>query len=163
MKFTIALVIFAVMFGVVDASFSQQAQSPLSITISTPRDVLRAGSEIRLDITLVNTSDHGVHIARSTGGPELDYEIEICDLGGKPSVETSYGRKIHGKESERMPRAGSFVSGTLQPGKEFQQQVILNKMYDLSQPGKYVIQVRRFDPTTKAHLKSNKIIVTLTE
>ncbi len=38
----------------------------------------------------------------------------------------------------------------------------LDKLYDLSKPDKYAIQVERIDDDTKAIVKSNKLTVTVT-
>ena len=47
-------------------------------------------------------------------------------------------------------------------GEERTQVVSVSDLYDLSKPGQYTIQVRRWDDDTKTWVKSNTITVTVT-
>jgi hypothetical protein len=162
MRSLVKFALFAMAIGVFASGFAQDVGAPLSINISTPTNIVKAGSEIRLDIVLKNTSRHDVRVVRSKGDAELDYEIDIRDQKGKPTMETPYGRKIHGKDSDATAKTGSWISGTLKPDQEFEQCIVLNKVYDLS-PGTYVIQLQRRDLASKGVVKSNKIVLTVTE
>jgi hypothetical protein len=56
----------------------------------------------------------------------------------------------------------SDVLMTLLPGKTITEEIIVNKLFDLSTPGTYTVQVRRMDNETKTLVISNTIKVTVT-
>jgi len=76
--------------------------------------------------------------------------ISPMNEGSTPD-ETSYGRKIPGKE----PRGGpldthSEMAVNLKPGEATQELICLNRILDLTQPGKILCKVaRRFKRTTR--------------
>lgn len=143
--------------------FAQEAKPPLIISISTPDPVIKLGADIRLDLVIKNTSQQDVRFARSKGDAEFDYEIDARNQNGKEIPETAYGHKIHSKESTNTLRRGGMVLITLVPSQEYTQSTTLNKIYDFSEPGTYVIQVQRRNPEGKTLLKSNKLVVTVVE
>ena len=50
----------------------------------------------------------------------------------------------------------------LLPGESWRDLILMKNLYDLSQPGQYTIQVRRWDDETKTWVKSNTLTVTVT-
>jgi len=60
---------------------SQTAKPPFSISISLAQEVVKAGSDVRLDIVLTNTLDENIVIAQCG---KLNYQIEVYDSQGKP-------------------------------------------------------------------------------
>jgi hypothetical protein len=55
-----------------------------------------------------------------------------------------------------------ILASPLNPGEEDRHSLMISKLYDLSKPGKYTIQVTRLDlEGTKIQLKSNAITVTV--
>ena len=56
--------------------------------------------------------------------------------------------------------AGTLVS--LKPSQDWRNTLRVSDLYDLSKPGQYTIQVRRWDDETKTWVKSNTITVTVT-
>jgi hypothetical protein len=57
----------------------------------------------------------------------------------------------------------SAYFGTLEAGKTLKRQLNASKLYDMTAPGSYTIQVQRRDPETDTMVKSNTITVTITE
>lgn len=72
---------------------------PFSITISTPVESLKAGSEVKLDISLKNLSDKSILLPKNVGDQEtdVDYVIEVRDSTGRSASETERGQMIRGK------------------------------------------------------------------
>jgi hypothetical protein len=151
------------------AGFCQTVGPKFSLTISLPQSVVKSASKVELDITKKNISEHDLMCETVVGTAEEDYDVIATDGEGKPAVETKYGRKIHGKEPYKGTSRSSFIR-TLKPGEEVQEHLFVNRIYDLSQPGKFTIQVQvpiyANDADAKSHrptyVKSNAVTVTIT-
>jgi hypothetical protein len=152
------------------AAFGQPKQPAFSIAISAP-DVISAGSEPKLSIVLKNTSDHEIMLGRSVqpGHGELHHDVEVRDDKGDLAPETEYHRKIKGRLSATPgkapppPNVRSDIFIPMKPGETRNDDLTISKLYDLSKPGKYTIQVSRFDEDTKGVVKSNTITVSVTK
>jgi hypothetical protein len=161
---------------VVGPTILSSADAPFSITITTPMDVFKAGAEIRANIVFKNTSDRVISLPRSPAEDrgEIFCDIEMRNADGKVVPETKYYRALNGKsnvETESKPNAkfepvtfhGSIVVFDLKPGETLKDGLILNKLFDLTVPGKYSIRVQRRDDATKSLVTSNTATVTISE
>ncbi|HTT62208.1 MAG TPA: hypothetical protein VMG35_10225 [Bryobacteraceae bacterium] len=141
-----------------------QKPVPYAISISTERGSYRAGQDIRLEVSLTNTSSQKAIVGRVNGdaqGELSGYLLDAYDEKGTVPPLTYYYRVVRGE----MPSDGMFMSHrlvTLAPGDRLKEVIIASKLYDLKAPGKYRLQVRREDPGSKAVVKSNTITVTVT-
>jgi hypothetical protein len=148
------------------AALSQSAKPPFSITISSPKDSVPHGGEVTVKITLTNISDHEINLERA---PREDqgqshHAVIIRDDHGD-LVPQKKPVRVGKDEAEREINAlphGSQILFTLKPGESLKDGIVLDGMYDLSQPGKHTIQIERYDYVTKAVVKSNTITFTLT-
>jgi len=136
---------------------------PFSITISTPAEVVKPGSEVRLDISLKNLLDKTILLPKNVGQEETDadYVIEVRDSTGRSATETQRGQMIRGKGTKRY--FGSIRWVGAKPGETLKESVALNKDFDLNKPGKYVIQIQRYVPDDLGGggVKSNVISVSV--
>jgi len=162
-----AIVVFALCAVTIPAF----GQATFSLTISTPHDVVKAGSEVRVKITLTNTSNHdiGVGVERQVSSyGEKHYEVEVQNEKGVRAPLTRHGHIMRGEVPDppgdlaEQLELGSDLILDVKPGDVAYDVIIANKMYDLSQPGKYSIQVHRFDPESQTEVLSNTITVTVT-
>jgi hypothetical protein len=145
----VALFVF---LGSVTAGFSQSSGPKFSYSLSLPQTVVKAGSTVRLNITVKNVSGGAIKYFKTVGTAETGYNIVVTDGEGKSPMETSYGRKLHGKEPFLDHHSEMLVS--LNPGETVQEFVYLNNIYDLSQPGKYTVQVKNTTYASDADVKS---------
>jgi hypothetical protein len=148
-----------VITGMIAAQGSPPAELWFSVTISTPETSVRAGSDVKLKVIFANDTEKDLHFGAGgpgRGGPVFD--IDIRDSDDKPVSETPYGLKMHGKDPH--PFAGSVFSATLHHGETMEEELILNKEYDLSKPGKYTVQVKERNPVFQT-VKSNTIAITV--
>jgi hypothetical protein len=141
-----------------------QSGQPFSITISTQHEVVKAGSEISVEITLTNTSNHKISLGKAPGNQPLaesEYAVEVYNRKDQLAPDTEYGRKI--RQKKIWFRSRDSVS--LQPGESTKDGVIISKLYDLSHPGAYTVQLSRVipEPFGKGGIKSNMITITVTE
>ena len=161
MSVKLHFVVWAALLGIVCVTSAQCQRRPLSIVISAPQSVLRVGSEVRLEVTLTNTSSRRMLIQERNSA--TDYEIDVRDERGTAVPENDYGRKL--KEPPVMPMNSRNFGIYLQPNESTKESIALSDLYDLSRPGKYSIQVERgvSDNPKDGVVKSNKVILTVRE
>jgi len=136
---------------------AQNVQPMFSITISTPHDVIKAGTNVFVKVALTNTSKHQIRLNSSNGTQEMQDIVIRDDQGNSPL--SKIGRDI---AAGRDWLVGSEHSFTIEPGKTVTERVGVPSTYDLSQPGKYTMQVQKRDPYSKTVVKSNTITLTVT-
>jgi Carboxypeptidase regulatory-like domain len=139
---------------------SHALEQSLKITIAAAQSNVMAGDPIKIAIRMKNISDHDITMVAVGGNTqaELNYEIIARVKNGEMLNETIYGKGLKGGV------AGSRKLFTLKPGAEITETSDINKLYDMSMPGEYVIQVEKELPASegKGTIKSNTITVTVT-
>jgi uncharacterized protein (DUF58 family) len=139
------------------ASPSRTATGPFSLTIEAEENPVKVGSEVKVDITLRNSSNRAMSM--SMGPAETDYAFEVRDSQNRIPAETELARQSKGKA-----HFSNDQIFTLQRGDSLPKAVlIVTKFYDLSRPGKYTIQVSRQTPKElgSGTVKSNAITLTV--
>jgi hypothetical protein len=112
---------------------AQQAP-PVKVTISTPTPVVDSGDPIRIDVSVLNTSDQTIEIWKALGPDgqaEFVNSVQAYDAWGKPLAW------IAGRHN-----ALSRKPIEVEPGKSLDDFLILTNLYDLSKPGTYTVFVR---------------------
>jgi hypothetical protein len=129
-----------------------------AVSIATPKDKYSPGEKIALDIACKNVSkkDVNTRLASAFG----TYFIHISH-DGKDVPPTPYGEKTFD-----AAQGGGVSTYPLHPGEQVSICIYLNKLFDLSKPGRYVITakkaIRTSDRISKKNLAiSNKITVTV--
>jgi dipeptidyl aminopeptidase/acylaminoacyl peptidase len=133
-------------------------RAPYTIAISAPQDEMRLGSDIAVKIALKNISNHQIMFGHRPGAnnPEFSYEIEVKNAKGQMVEETAYGREA------RDPRRRDEQSRTVdyvQPGGSSVQTAHISKLFSLSRPGWYTVQVLRKDAASGEVVRSNEVKV----
>lgn len=122
-----------------------------SIAISMPQ-VIKAESELLLEIVMTNTSEKDISYGIVFGEPPWqEFGIDLRDATGHPVPKTPAGYR------SSLPLVGSAIRVPLAPGEVTHPQIILNRVYDLSQPGEYTVAVRRLDYASEIDVKSNTL------
>jgi hypothetical protein len=124
------------------------------IAISAPNDEVQVGADAQVVITLRNTSDRQMLFAHRPGmnNPEFSYRIEVRNAAGREVEETGYGREAR----QRQQTEGRSVD-YVQPGMSTAQTAHLERLVNLSRPGRYTVRVSRIDPATRAVVRSNEV------
>jgi hypothetical protein len=120
-------------------------QIPLTFTIIGPQTV-SAGDKIIIHVLQKNVSNHPIQIVVWWA-----YDVIIHDERGKEPRKLGLS-------------GGSSVDGYLEPGETFPEDRILSSQYDLSVPGKYVVQLQRhldYADSKSPIVKSNEITITV--
>jgi hypothetical protein len=147
----------------------QAARQPFSLTVTTPQSIITAGAELRVQVTLKNITDHDIFVSRDFAREtaERNYVIDVRDESGQIAPDTAYNRKRKDPGDAKHPnvRYGSHMLETLKPGEELNDDAVVTKLYDITLPGKYSLQVSRqsSDAPGGNIVKSNKIGITVTE
>jgi len=138
---------------------AQSSSAPFSLTIAAVQTEVRAGSEVRLDLTITNNSNRMVMIALTT--PMCDYEVEVRDSAGNLAPDTELKSK-----SDCAHRAtGRAILCHLRPHSSQKDTVPVTWFSDMSKPGKYTVQVTWKAPQEfgSVAIKSNIVTITVTE
>ena len=152
----------ALPFGSVDAD-----NQLFSLTLAGPKEPLKSGAELRLRVTVKNTSERKIAFIRSPGViPEegFRYTIDVRDADSKNAAPSQYVRELTNKTTVTFE---SRYAQWLEPGESFIDEVTVTKFFDLSQPGKYTIWVARELPPRQnlgeGKVKSNSVVVVVTK
>lgn len=152
------------------------AQSPtpaFSLNITAEPEAVKPGGEVALSITLTNNARQQIFFQTDRYHPERNFTISVMDPAGEGAGKTRAYRDATGdktgKDAVEPPADPTHaviimgsrgISGVL-PGRSLLEKVVLNKLFDLNQPGKYTIQVEKVDDLSKTVIKSNIVAVTV--
>lgn len=158
--------------GLCAVCFAQNATTPktsFTLTICTAKSTFIIGSEIDLNVTQTNVSNHGIYFVVSmTAGESVSHipiRTTVFNDKGNHVAETPFGRKVHGEEPHKNFFGGSVASSRtlIPPGKSFHYVIPLSREYDLSRPGTYTVQAKERDAWTPQYpwVKSNILTITI--
>jgi hypothetical protein len=133
----------------------------LSVALSAVEKTSKAGSRVIVDVSLTNTSSGRVLLPGGGGEDMLPwYTIQVRRKDGTP-VPDSQLVQARKRESAKPLPPGMFkvdnysrIAGEMQPGQTLKERVVLSDLYDMSEPGDYVVQAQRVEPANGAVLKS---------
>lgn len=133
------MMMFIFLVGIEATLGEQGRRAPFSFVISAPKTEVKSGSAVAVHATVTNTSD--VPIALDGTG----CVAVVRGADGNLSPETDLGRKLKGKQRERISPGfgGSRVGEALEPGKSISEECIVSDLYDMTHPGQYSIQLER--------------------
>jgi len=122
-----------------------QSGSPVEMTIQTKGLTFKKGAEIKLEMTLTNISDRPIDVYTASGAnggaAEYDNGIYVRDASGNllPRIDGRTVVRSDGKTIKVRSGLPSRRGVTLQPGGQFQDFTVLNRLFDLSSPGIYTV------------------------
>jgi hypothetical protein len=163
MKFITYASIF--LFAIASA-YGQQSKDylPFAITISAPPPPIKVGAPILIHIVLMSTSEKQIIVPETrhdgTQG-EFNYRISVKNTNRPGPEDTEHGRK-----RKNHTEVGSFsvILKYLNTGDEIAEDVDLNNVVKITEPGDYQVQVERDDETyARLHIKSNSLVIHVTQ
>lgn len=149
-----AHLLFSSSFCLAQSQLPAPDGSGIELTIATKSEVVKAGNDVLLDITIKNLhkDPYCTNETRENRHAELNgYVVEVIDAEGKLVPMT---RLV-------WPRVGSIASRCVDPGKTFSKDMTVNHLVDISNPGIYHIRVSHRDKITNEIVWSNSITVTI--
>jgi len=157
MKDVLCVLIVAIVSATFCAPTILAGDPQISLTLIGPQAPLKAGSELKVKVILKNLSDGAVGVTNH--GPEGPGQygpyVEVRDAQGSLVPQTEYYRSRQGGQD------GSFFTDAVEVGESRESSLIISRLYDMSKPGKYTVQVQR--AFGKTVIKSNTIAVTVTK
>jgi hypothetical protein len=139
-------------------TLTQAAGQLLSLSISAEQSA-RIGSEVKVKTNLTNITNHVLYLSDSNR--DCDYSTEVRDDKGNPAPETTYKHQLRCNQGLSDGRVKTV---SLKPHESKQDEVVLNRLYDL-RPGRYEVQVERVIPKElgQGSVISNTLTITVTE
>jgi hypothetical protein len=145
---------------------SPQVPPPFSLTLSPVQTAIIAGTPAKVKILATSASDQPLHFGYQPNN--CAGTLVVRDENGNTPPDTPLGRAMKYNSGSRSPNLGrgSFLFGsdavdpTLFPGQVFTDTCDLDTLYDLSQPGRYTVQVALWAMESDVPAQSN--IATLT-
>jgi len=143
-----AIVLAAGASGVAQDAPIQIAAAQSRIVIGPVLAVVKSGSKIEVLVkeTFLTSGSEGM-----TVGEPTQYTVEVRAVDGKMAPETRLGKELN----EGPIKVTTNVLFDVKAGVTWKNKVFPSELYDMSQPGKYLIQV------TRRSVKSNTITVTV--
>ncbi|MGO8788440.1 MAG: hypothetical protein ACLQVL_13815 [Terriglobia bacterium] len=144
---------------------SGPASAGYSLTIATPPEQLHLSAPINIAITVKNISDNEVYWRAVSDNTAYRAFHFLLEKDGKEVGITRFHRIIlrHELRPDDQPesmRESSIVSA-LEPGKSFTLTVDLNKLYEITVPGQYTLEVSRTEEDNKTTVRSNRVTIKL--
>jgi hypothetical protein len=157
------------------ASGVQSAQVPAadkgerpdySLSIRAKQAETRVGSQVTIEVVQTNMSDHQLTTSAGSGPDEaaVFYKTYVYGGDGALAPETKFGRRVRTEKDdpgETTVIVGEALLRYLQPGGSLRDEITLNRLYDLSKPGKYTVQVQGLDSAGRV-AKSNTVTIIIT-
>jgi hypothetical protein len=148
-------------------------QPPIAVTIKTEGGLTTfPAGHVMLDVTTKNISNHFTNqrTARDKRDSQRFYRVDVQDSQGSTPPETDFGRSVGNRGDvppqhlgeNALPGREDVRGGSYLPGDQRTETIKVDDLYDMSKPGQYTIQVRRWDDETKTWVKSNAVTVTVT-
>jgi len=148
-------------------------QPPISVTIQPVGGAsVFPGGKVAIEVTTKNTSNHWLNERTASDKRDLQrfFRVDVQDSQGGTPPESDFGLSVGNRDNvppkylpgNANPGRGDVAGATYNLGEERTQVVSVSDLYDLSKPGQYTIQVRRWDDETKTWVKSNTLTVTVT-
>ncbi len=157
----LALTIIATALFLSPSAAAQSITTPYTLTLSAQKPEFRIGDEVKITIVQTNTSNHTVEcVYRGYNGVNSEYHYDVRDEDGKAAEKAVW------PHMDTTPN--DFHDCGIDPGKSSTNSIMLSRVYKFDRPGKYVVQVFRFDQDTKddaglpVKVWSNSITITIT-
>jgi hypothetical protein len=144
------------LLGIACAASASAQSPPYTITISPRVETVTSGDPIDVVVTFKNLTNHGIDFSANISdltGIDPNCSFEVTDDHGAPVQQKKY------PHSELA--TGHAVFRILEPGESITETESVGRLFDMSKPGKYVIQVSRpnFKDKSAAVVRSNKITI----
>jgi len=138
-----------------------------TITLTQPASSFSLGSEIKIPMTITNITGGDVfwQAVWSTDKESWYRGFRfLLTKDGKEVETTFFHRKISGRQRQGDPNeveSGSTVVLPKPPGIMFVITIDLKRLYDISEPGKYTLEVTRFAGDNKTVVHSNAVTLNI--
>ena len=144
---------------------SASTSAGYTITLTQPTNPFSLDSTIRVIMTVKNTT-HGDVLWRAVRGADGDKDSWYPEFRfllkkeGKEVETTFFHRKISGRQRPNDPVevwSGSTILLPMPPGIMFKITVDLKRLYQITEPGQYTLEISRIAEDDKTIIHSNTV------
>ena len=152
-------------FGQIPSNPTNETSSATTPTFSLVANAtaspIRVGDAININITVTNISGKEIYWIFDKG-KNATYKVFAVSLmkDGKEVETTFFHRKITGRQRANDPvevESGSSNPVPYPPGKMFVLTIDLKRLYEITQPGVYTLEVSRYDEYNKTTVRANSL------
>ena len=134
-----------------------------SISVSSPSEPFRLGSPISI-ATTVTVGDKEIYWRAQKSSTAYRAFHFLLSKDGREGETTTFHRRITGRERPDDPPGdfggGSIVS-SVAPGKSFTSTIDLTKLYMITDPGTYTLDVSRIEEDNKTIVRAKPVTLTI--
>lgn len=156
-------IFFALCLAAFGASGVTQQAPQVAVEASTPSAVVKLGAEIRINVTVTNLSEKTIALTKACGPDgqaEAANDVQVYDsMGKRVSWTATHPAVWTCRKSFRVA-----------PGDSEHDYLILNELFNLSTPGKYLVTVRQELPVWDSdsgkdtiYVSAKPLIITVAE
>jgi len=145
-----------VAIGQSETQSSDQVSAPFSIAISPAHQIVKSGAALWIVVRLTNVSNQAISVSNAyVDSVDISYSQNVWIGSVQLAARSALPIHIQTHSILRM----------LEPGESMNNITELSPQYDISQPGRYTIQLWRLVSSNPKDgmVMSNKITVTVTE
>lgn len=131
-----------------------------TITVSPAADPIHLGTRINITITVKNTSGKENFWRSDSGDTAYKAFRFLLTQNGHECELTFFHRKVTGRNRPGDPAevaAGSSIVAPVAPGQSFAFAIDLMRLYEITQPGTYKLDVSRFEEFSKTTVHAKPI------
>lgn len=173
MKNSMLLVILFAFAGVGHAAHAtappaRTAQSKSStnftITAELATEPIHLGQPIIVNVTVKNVSAHDVYWRSEASETAYRAFHVLLTRDGKEVEKTRLHRIVRNEQRPSDPNemtAGSSIVTAIAPGMAFTLTIDLNRLYEITKPGEYTLEISRVAEDHKTVIHSNKLKLTI--
>jgi len=151
-------------FGQMCPSTAAPTNPVYSVVAAAPKDPERLGAPIIINVTVTNISKGDAPWRAERPDPTYRAFRFLLERDGREVEKTAFHRKIRGEQRPGDPQeveSGSSFLSSVGPGKSFSFQVDLMRLYEITGPGIYALNVARFnDDGTRVCAKPLALTIT---
>jgi len=153
---------------------ASSSQPRFSITLSPPADPITLAAPIEIVITVKNTSNQELEWTADIGDniaymdDEKNYRAfhVLLTKDGHEPVTTVFHRMLRGIPGPDDPAVGfykRFLIAAFEPRQSSRLTIDLKRLYQITEPGEYTLEVSHYEEESKTTIHSNKLTLKIAQ
>jgi len=141
---------------------SGKSEAPYGLTIRAKQREYKIGSSVRIEIIRKNISGHDIErFETGAGQAQFLYTVTARDANGVSAPESELGKAIKAGDAYRVGSSyAGLPLGTLKPGEFETDEIVLDRLFDLT-TGRYTVRVYRREPKSDLVMESDAITIAI--
>jgi hypothetical protein len=135
-----------------------------SLTVDPPASPMRLRSPINVTVTVINISGREIYWSSERGKETVYKAFNVSLMKDNREVETTYFDRLitdRLRPGDPDPPPGALISSSIllphAPGRMFVMTIDLTRLYNITEPGLYTLNVSRFDEYSKITVRAKPL------